>query len=68
MTYPILTLRNTSNVEITKIDFGTVGASGYSSEIELRVWNDYGAEEGSTTAYNVLVKLLNEDNEDDDLY
>ena len=64
MTYPLLTLRNTSNVEITKIDFGTVGASGYSSEIELRVWNDYGAEEGSTTAYNVIAKLLNSDNEE----
>ena len=64
MTYPLLTLRDTSNVEIESIDFGIVGATGYSSEIELRVWNDYGAVEGSTTAYNVIAKLLNEDNEE----
>ena len=63
MAYPRLSLRNTSNVEITEIDFGTVGATGYSSEIELRVWNDYGASEGSTTAYNVIAKLLNSDDE-----
>jgi len=64
MAYPLLTLRDTSNIEIESIDFGTVGATGYSAEIELRVWNDYGAIEGSTTAFNVLAKLLNEDNEE----
>lgn len=64
MAYPLLSLRDTSNVEIESIDFGIVGATGYSSEIELRVWNDYGAEEGSTTAFNVLTKLLNENNEE----
>ena len=64
MAYPLLSLCDTSNIEIESIDFGIVGATGYSSEIELRVWNDYGAVEGSTTAYNVLAKLLNEDNEE----
>ena len=64
MAYPLLTLRDTSNIEIESIDFGTVGATGYSAEIELRVWNDYGAIEGSTTAFNVLAKLLNSDDEE----
>lgn len=64
MPYPLLTLRDTSNTLITSINFGLVGATGYSSEIELRVWNDYGAAEGSTTAFNVLAKILNADNEE----
>ena len=64
MPYPLLTLRDTSDIEVTTIAFGTVGATGYSSELELRVWNDYGAIEDSTTAYSVIAKLLNEDDEE----
>lgn len=59
MAYPKLELLNSDLETITEIDFGDVNAGGYSSEIELKVFNS-----GSVTAYNVSAKLLNENNEE----
>jgi len=48
MAYPELELRDSDLLTITEIDFGEVTAGGYSSIVELKVFNT-----GSVTAYNV---------------
>lgn len=64
MAVPVLTLRDTSDNEITTLDFGNIIAGQASDEIEIRIWNDYGGSAGSDEAQNVSLKVLNADGEE----
>lgn len=64
MGQPVLTLRDTNDAEITIFDFGQIASGGVSSEIEVRVWNDYGGVNDSITANNVSLRVLNENGEE----
>lgn len=65
MALPYLEIRDTSNATIKSIDFGIVLGGQYSETQTIRVWNDHDSAYNSDTAYNVGLRIANEDGEED---
>lgn len=60
----MLSLRDPQGNEITSLDFGEIVPGQASDIIELRVWNDFGGQNGSDEARDVSLRVVNEQEEE----
>jgi len=65
MALPYLEIRDTSNVTIALLTFGTILGGQYSEIQAIRIWNDYGGTNNSDSASNVGLRVANEDGEEE---